>query len=299
VKEGRGFERCYGELAEADPDFEQAMRFRGMVDSSLFEQLYRNSPDIIKQALFRQYRFHTQIMEVDNEFYDKPLQCAIENPDQKCDHRLVIKTGSGEFLTRKNHVLWVDTSRDSKGHRVRERQVGDSIANDLEVECVVRLVKLLNKAAGRAGREPGSVGVAAITFYGAQAHRLQDKINKLNPDNKKYLKINVTTVDDAQGQQAEVVILSMVRSKPGRIGDHAKRFQRINVGMSRARKLLLVLGAVDTFRKVEVPIPTANGKIIEKHSYANILGIVKKYGGLRNVRDLLEKNEKVSKKSAL
>jgi hypothetical protein len=57
--------------------------------------------------------------------------------------------------------------------------------------------------------------------------------------------------------------------------------------MSRARRLLIVLGAVDTFADVSVPIPTRDGKIDERKCYANILDTVRKYGGLRNVRDLL------------
>lgn len=288
-KEGRNLERSYGELAETDPLFEQAIRFKNMVNSSLFEHLYRNSPETIRQALFIQLRFHPQIMEVDNQFYDGQLQCGIKEPDKECDHGLAIKTRMGEFLTRKNHVLWIDTSRDSRGRRVYERQVGDSIANDTEAQCVVRLVKLLNQAAGQAGKEPGSVGLGVITFYGAQVRCIKDKLDKLSPDIKKYLTVRVDSVDNFQGMQREIVILSMVRSKPGRIGDFAKRYQRINVGMSRAQQLLLILGAVDTFAKVEVPFPNANGKTISRRCYTNILNILKKHGGLRNTKELLQK----------
>jgi hypothetical protein len=284
-KEGRNLERSFGELAEIDPLFEQITRFKHMVDSSLFEQLYRNSPEAIMQALKIQLRSHFQIMETYNQFYDQLLECGIQDPDKECDHHLTIKTHSGEFLTRSNHVIWINSSRDIRGRRVRERQVGNSIANDLEADCAIRLVRMLNDAAGQAGHEP--VGLALISLYGAQIRFIRDRLNKLNRDDRAHLRLRLSTVDDMQGSEEQIVILSMVRSKPGRIGDHAKRYQRINVGMSRARRLLIVLGAVDTFADVSVPIPTRDGKIDERKCYANILDTVRKYGGLRNVRDLL------------
>jgi len=286
-KEGRNIERSFGELAETDPLFDQITRFKKMVDSSLFEQLYHDSPEIIRQALNVQMRSHFQIMEIYGQFYDEPLRCGIQDPDRECDHYLTIKTHSGEFLTRENHVVWVNTSRDASNRRVHERQVGDSIANDLEADCAMRLVKMINEAVGQAGRVPEPVGLALISLYGAQIRCIRDRLDRLSPDDKAHLKIRLSTVDDMQGSEEEIVILSMVRSKPGRIGDHAKRYQRINVAMSRARKLLIVLGAVDTFAKVRVPIPTADGKTDDRRCYANILDTVRKYGGIRNVRDLM------------
>ena len=133
----------------------------------------------------------------------------------------------------------------------------------------------------------GSIGLAIITFYGAQVQLIRRRLSRLNPSDTRYLSLKAATVDDFQGAEKEIVLLSMVRSKPGRIGNFARRFERINVGMSRARKLLIILGAVDTFTKVEVPLPTADGKTINRPCYANILDSIKRNGGLRNVRDLL------------
>jgi hypothetical protein len=295
-KEGRNIEHSYNDLAETDPEFEQLLRFRDMVTAGLFKQLYHEANDNLKQYLIKEYRFPSQIREIVNQFYEIPLQCDIDDSDERFAHGLHINTHSGEFLTPQNHVLWIDTSYDSKHRRVRERQVGSGKANDIEAESVIGLIKLLNKAACQAGRKEGSVELGVITFYGAQIQLIKRMLSRIKTTDKKFLSIRASTVDDFQGLEQEIVILSMVRSKPGRIGEFAKKFERINVAMSRARKLLIILGAVDTFRKVEVPLPTVGGKTIKRRCYAGILSIVERYGGRRNVRDLSTKNGNLNTK---
>ena len=286
-KEGRNLEQPYTDLVETDPDFEQIRRFRDMVTSGLFKQLYEQAPDDLKQYLVVIYRFPAQILELINQFYDITLKCGIDDSDERFEHGLHIETPSGEFLKSDDHALWIDTSFDSKHRRVRERQVGSGKANDTEAQCVVRLIKMLNKAAEQAGKAPGSVGIGIIALYGAQVQLIKKKLSQMKTAEKRFLNIRADTVDDFQGQEKEIVILSMVRSKPGRIGDFAKRFERINVAMSRAQKLLIILAAAETFRKVEVPIPTADGGVIKRLCYANILDSIKRYGGLRNTKELL------------
>jgi hypothetical protein len=285
-KEGPRLQRSFAELAEIDTDFEKVARFKDMLTASLFKKLIHDAPEILKQELIEQHRMHPQIMDVINQFYDNQLQCGITNPDTECDHDLVIKTRSGEFLTRKNHVLWVDTSRDSRGRLAYERQVGTSKANPTEAESIVRLVKLLNHAAHQAGKAPGSVELGIITFYGPQIKLIRQKLDKLNPANKKFLRICLSTVDNFQGIEQSMVIVSLVRSKRGRIGNFAKTFERINVAMSRAQKLLVIFGAIQTFAHVEVPLSSADGKTVRRKCYGHILDVVKRHGGMRRMQDL-------------
>lgn len=283
-KEGRNLERSFNELDELGVDRDQIARFSNMVTASLFKQLYHDSPDALKQYFDIQFRMHPQIMQLINQFYDKPLLCGIKEPDKECDHGLIIQTHSGDFLTRDNHVLWVDTSYDDKGRPVYEQQAGTSKVNQTEAEAVVQTVKLLNEAAGRANK---TLQLALITFYGRQVRLIKDKLDKLKSNQKKFLNIRLSTVDDFQGLESEIVIVSLVRSKPGRIGSFAKQYERINVAMSRAQGLLIILGATKTFAKVDVPLPTADGKTVDRRCYQNIIDIVKRYGGMRSLRDLL------------
>lgn len=287
-KEGPRRERTFTEMAEVDEEFEQVMRFQNMVTASLFKKLFQDAPDVIKQYLEEQYRMHPQIMEVINQFYDGRLRCGITDPDEKCAHGLTIMTRRGEFLSPRNHILWVDTSQDAKGRWANERQVGSSKANDLEAQLVTQLIKMLNDAARGAGKAPGSLDVAVITFYGAQKALIRRQPGLLKKADKEMLDIRLDTVDNFQGAERSVVIVSLVRSKRGSIGEFAKTFERINVAMSRAQKLLVVLGAVNTFAKLEVPLPGPDGTVAPRRCYANILDVIKKYGGLRSAQELFQ-----------
>ena len=54
----------------------------------------------------------------------------------------------------------------------------------------------------------------------------------------------ISTVDDFQGDERDIIILSMVRNPSGRYdAEFIKKFERINVALSRARKLLIVVGS--------------------------------------------------------
>ena len=285
-KEGRNLERSFHDLTDLGVNPDQLRRFNMMITASLFKQLYNENSDMVKQYLDVQFRMHPQIMKCDNEFYFNALRCGIKNPDEKCDHNLRIRTDYGDFLTRENHVIWVDTSCDSKGDPAYEKQAGMSKINVTEVEGTIRLAELMNEAAGQAGK---IVELGIITFYGRQVFLIKNKLDKLKSNHKKFLKVSISTVDDFQGLEMDCIILSLVRSKKGRIGNFAKQFGRINVAMSRAKKLLVIFGAEKTFRNIKVPLPTKDGKIVHRTSYGNIIDIVGGFGGKRNMKDLIKK----------
>jgi len=285
-KEGRGLERSFAELAETDTDFEQVIRYRDMVTASLFKKLLHDAHDILKQELLVEYRFGRQILDVINQFYDGRLKCGRADCAPEFDHGLTIKTTSGDFLTPENHVLWVDTSFDQTNQPAYEEQVGTGKANRTEVKAIIQLAKLLNEAARQAGKPKNSVDLGIITFYGHQVRFIRQELNKLDACETEFLNISVNTVDNFQGDERSIVIVSLVRSKKGPVGEFPKLFERINVAMSRAQQLLIVLGALRTFRNVEVPLPSPDGATSLRRCYANILDVVRRYGGLRSMGEL-------------
>lgn len=285
-REGPKTERPFEEMAEVDEEFEQISRFREMVTSSLYKKLYEEAPETLKQVLTVQHRMHPQIMEVINQFYDNQLQCGINDPDTKCRHNLTIQTRYGDLLLPDNHVLWIDTSRDQRGQPSWERQVGTSKANDLEAKGVARMVQLLNEAIRQSSDKPAPMDLGIITFYGPQIRHIRNQLNKLPGKAKDLLDIQLNTVDGFQGAECSIIIVSLVRSKRGSIGDFARKFERINVAMSRAKKLLIILGARETFVNLNVELPTEDGSIQTRRCYSHILDVVRRHGGLRTVRDL-------------
>lgn len=99
-------------------------------------------------------------------------------------------------------------------------------------------------------------------MYGLQAGEINKYIRKnkkrfnqlLNNKKERFI---VSTVDDFQGDERDVIILSMVRNKSTKSKlDFVKQFQRINVAITRPRKLLIIVGAANFLKKnVKVDVP--------------------------------------------
>lgn len=134
--------------------------------------------------------------------------------------------------------------------------------------------------------------VAVITFYGAQLRELRQAIERQQrraPDTFGALDIRTNTVDRFQGTECAIVLVSLVRAPKSRqLGEHVRRYERINVALSRAQELLVIVGAARTFRDALVDLPPlAGGAPRPVPVYRNILEIVKQFGGLRYANQLL------------
>ena len=107
------------------------------------------------------------------------------------------------------------------------------------------------------------------------------------------MQIDVETVDRFQGKEADIVIVSMVRNRSpqlGRLGRNSNpaKFERINVAFSRARDLLVVVGARETFQRFEVAIePVDGGPPRQTRVYGQIIDDIRDVGGLWQAKDIL------------
>ena len=87
-----------------------------------------------------------------------------------------------------------------------------------------------------------SVGV--ITYYAQQRNYVQRRLREaLGPEADK---VQVGTVDAFQGIEKDVILLSMVRSNPRKQVGFLSSPNRLNVSLSRARRLLVLIGDVST-----------------------------------------------------
>jgi hypothetical protein len=113
--------------------------------------------------------------------------------------------------------------------------------NETELDIIFNLLTLRTELASER-LSAASEKVMVITFYAAQARRLQDHLQQASrPD------VLVMTVDSAQGSETDYVILSCVRCNGGHdIGRFVADDRRVNVAMSRARKQLIVVGSSKT-----------------------------------------------------
>src|SRR5262249_9017757 len=78
-------EKTLEQLAEESGQERSAFRY---LSRPYFEQRYNEAPDEIKCMLHMQYRMHPDIMAAINQFYHRPLECGLKEPDSQRDHQL-------------------------------------------------------------------------------------------------------------------------------------------------------------------------------------------------------------------
>jgi superfamily I DNA and/or RNA helicase len=264
------------EFIEEIKDEAEKDELRGMLKESLFERLFRTLPKQNKTMLGIQYRMHEEIMETITPFYvdgEYRLQCGLPNSDAARDHLLASK-----YIHRNDHLLWFDMPNEPPFFEAQVKG-GTSLYNEAELERVRELLIDIEEAtalAKRDGRmqqnEKKSVGV--ISFYGEQVKRIDRLIEQeILP---KHLHCRTGSVDKFQGMEMDIIILSFVRNHQqpsGTIG-FAEDYRRLNVALSRARELLIIVGSSEMF--TNRPKKTAT-----KTMYARLVEQVKLKGGFR------------------
>ena len=230
---------------------------REFFEESFFEELYGDAPDSMRARLSVQYRMHPDINHFVSKFYreDGGLTTGL-NLSVGEDITHPASRGHGISMFRDKHVIWCNV--DSP-----EMAEGTSRVNQGEVECIVDLLDQLKNDQGFAryqllfGDSIIDSEVAVITFYGAQASRLKHAIHSKALD----FPVRVSPVDRFQGMERGIVFLSLVRSNrlvnndlsdaenwtslstiPQSSLGFAKSPNRFNVALSRARRLLVVVG---------------------------------------------------------
>lgn len=174
--------------------------------------------------------------------------------------------------------------------RAYENSDNAGIQNRLEARLVDQIVEDIADACEKEQRKKT---IAVVTFYNRQKRLIQEKLNEKLGRRFKGMQIVVDTVDRFQGKEADIVIVSMVRNRPpqlGRLGRNSNpaKFERINVAFSRARDLLVVVGARETFQRFEVAIePVDGGPARRTCVYGQIIDDIRDAGGLWQAKDIL------------
>lgn len=269
-----------------NPDLEK--KYRGMFeDRSFFEELFDKTPESNRVMLTTQYRMHRAIMNIDNVFYGGKLELGCRD-DQK-QHYLNIDGAHGKkIISERNHVLFVDC----KGNENQESG-STSFINREEAEVVNKLLELIDKNCryDRNGRKLGyefnkrhdeRLSVGVISTYADQARLIK------RMKNRKYRSFNdsgdekfgIKSVDDFQGDERDIIILSLVRT------DKRARFlqdyRRINVAISRARRLLIIVGNKSALEPMLTTLDNNRVPI-----YKNIISAVERENGYLSKTDVL------------
>ena len=259
-----------------NPETEE--KYRKMYEESYFAKLFDSSPDSMKSPLNIQYRMHPDIMDVDNVFYNGELKFGGNVSDK--EHYLEIYGGSGKrIIGPNNHVIFIDV----KGHEVKESG-STSYTNPEEIRTVRKLLDLINKNCrrDRNGNKLSSeyrrnsdtrLSVGVICPYADQAREIRKNKGEYRSFNSHAdEKFMVKSVDDFQGDERDIIILSMVRTKKS---EFLRDFRRINVAISRARRLLIIVGNRKTLESMNVKLDGAMTPV-----YRNMIRAIERKNGV-------------------
>ena len=191
---------------------------------SLFERLRRLLPAPCQKMLKRQYRMVPPLGRLISEcFYDS----EVESEYRPLDPRLVTVLGRA--------VGWV-TTRDLDGRC--EGRDGPSFINTGEMDVILDILDRIHDAISDHD-EP--VTVQILSGYLGQVRLMQRLLSGMR-HRLDRLDINCSTVDSVQGRQANVVIFSVTRSNVDSKVGFLREFKRVNVALSRAQELLVIVG---------------------------------------------------------
>ena len=268
--------------------------FTRLCEECFFKTLFERIPDAFKTMLVQQYRCHEDIMRVFNHFYQGQLRLGWPGQNNAKNHGIRIVSNGRVIIEPDKHVYFVDC----KGFETHQ-QDSTSMYNSGEAEVVAELVRKINTYLKEHPREEADkLSIGIICTYGDQARRIKELMRKVKIDGFKtdVEKMIVSTVDDFQGDERDIIILSTVRNpeKPERSNPgFILAYQRINVALSRARRLLIVVGNkkyLETKGVIDLPDVNGNPAFDRKHFrvYEEIIGTIESYGKSIDDVDVLE-----------
>jgi adenylate kinase family enzyme len=236
------------------------------IEESHFQRLYEGADPSIKETFNLQYRMHPDINEVIKQFYlqDGGLDCGLVLPKDLGVNEPNFNNPASRyhgidmrpFIGRNTHVLFINTESP-------EMLDGTSRVNYGEVEIIGKLLDRFSESSTFSRyldkfekEEDKQIGI--ISFYGKQIKQIRALANQ-----HRNLPIRVSTVDRFQGMERNIIIVSMVRShviqtrkddtpnfarykKYGYPEQYSLGFaqspNRLNVALSRAKRLLIIIG---------------------------------------------------------
>lgn len=223
-----------GDHCQLPPTVKCQEAVRGGLAHTLMQTIVKRKPEAVS-LLKVQYRMNETIMRFSSEwFYGGSLQAAPE----------VKYRGILDFDTP---MVWVNT----EGMEAAEEFIGESFGriNKTEAELTMEQLQSYITRIGKQRILDERIDFGIISPYKAQVQYLRQLIRR-NPFFKPFRHLlSVNTVDGFQGQERDVIIISLVRANDeGHIG-FLHDLRRMNVAITRARMKLIILGDASTLTR--------------------------------------------------
>lgn len=223
-----------GDHCQLPPTVKAPEALRAGLGHTLMQTIVKNKPETVS-LLKLQYRMNDEIMRFPSEwFYGGMLQSA---PEVK--YRSIL-----DFDTP---IEWINT----EGMDCNEEFVGENYGriNKPEAELSIAQLKEYITKIGRERFLSERIDVGLISPYKAQVQYLR-RLVRNDAFFKPYRQaITINTVDGFQGQERDVILISLVRAnEEGQIG-FLNDLRRMNVAITRARMKLIILGDASTLTR--------------------------------------------------
>ena len=260
-----------GDHCQLPPTVKSIAALRAGLGKTLMERIAENKPEVVT-LLKIQYRMNDEIMRFSSDWfyggkvesapqikyrsvldYDHPItwidtsneenQITIEGgdaPEDSASTASSVSASSSESAANQNSDL-----------NFKEQFVGESFGRINKAEAELTLLTLAEyfTKIGKQRVLSERIDVGIISPYRAQVQYLKKLIKKYEFFKPYRRLISVNTVDGFQGQERDVILISLVRSNDeGQIG-FLKDLRRMNVAMTRARMKLIILGNKNTMTK--------------------------------------------------
>ncbi len=221
-----------GDHCQLPPTVKCYEALKGGLGRTLMERLCDTHPEAVT-LLTMQYRMNEEIMRFSSDwFYHNMVESAPQ-----------VKYRS--ILDLDLPMTWIDTSQlttesgELKG--VTSSQFG-SISNEPEARLTLLALQAYYELIGKQRILNERLDVGIISPYRAQVQLLRRLVRKSEFFKPFRSLISVNTVDGFQGQERDIIVISLVRSNDeGQIG-FLRDLRRMNVAITRARMKLIILG---------------------------------------------------------
>ena len=220
-----------GDHCQLPPTVKSIMALKGGLGKTLMERIVENKPETVT-LLKMQYRMNEQIMKFSSEwFYHGMVESA-----PTVSHRGI--------LDYDTPMMWIDTAEcDGK-----EEFVGENFGriNRAEAELTLQTLQQYLEKIGKQRILEESIDVGIISPYRAQVQLLRKELRKREFFRPYRHLLTVNTVDGFQGQELDIILISLVRSNDGGDIGFLRDLRRMNVAITRARMKLIILGSSET-----------------------------------------------------
>ena len=220
-----------GDHCQLPPTIKCIEAQRKGLDKTLMETVAKEKPECV-ELLTTQYRMHQDIMQFSSDwFYQGLLQAAPE-------------IARRSILELDSPLVWVDTAL--LGFEEQQTPLSQSRINTSEGLLLMKTLRDYIRQMGVERILNDRIDFGIISPYKSQVQLLR-KLVKQSSFLKPFVRqITVNTVDGFQGQERDVILISMVRGNDeGRIG-FLNDLRRMNVAITRARMKLFILGDTNT-----------------------------------------------------